>query len=281
MSPNLYVTIDTLKGGGAFNLEGTAYESRLLSLTNGVSRQIDRWCNRHFYYLIETRTFSGYGGTRLLVSDLISLSSVKEDTNVDGTFETTWATADYLLAPFNANPTAEWGRAYSWIDVNESSNGTQDEWLKGQRNYELAGTWGYWKVTRDTGENGTGTLTSTGTVLTLTASSTLELGQMIVLDSEIMFINGRSGTDGTAFTVERAINGSTATAHPTADVFTIIFPQPVTEACFIQAGRLWKRKDSAFMNLVGIGEIGQLTVSKMGLDQDVKDLLMPYRKLAV
>ena len=107
--PNTYLNVQTFKGTAALNVTSTAYDGRLLLLLEHVSRQVDRFCNRQFYSLTETRDFNGPGGTTLLCGDAVALSSLKEDTNQDGTFETTWATSDYHLWPYNANPTAEWG----------------------------------------------------------------------------------------------------------------------------------------------------------------------------
>ena len=270
-----YVTLDLLKGTAALNITGTAYDSRLLAVAEAVSRQIDNFCGgRHFFYIIEDRHFSGDNGKELRVPDLISVSTLLEDTNMDGTFETGWAAADYDLSPFNAAPTSTWGRPYSALLVSQKSDATQDHFLKGQRNYRITGTWGWNKTTLDTGLNGSGTLTSTGTSLVLdgTVGTAISAGHTILLDNELMYVEQEAASTTTAVTIRRAMNGSTATAHSTSDVAVIIFPTPIVEAAFIQTARLWKRKDSAFAPAVGFPETGQMTVFG-GLDPDVRDIL--------
>ncbi len=103
---NAYVSLDVLKGSGVLNITGTGDDSRLLALLENVGRVFDRFSNRQFYVLSATLKFDGDGTQRILVPDLISVDSngLKTDDNKDRTFETAWATTDYLLLPSNADP---------------------------------------------------------------------------------------------------------------------------------------------------------------------------------
>lgn len=284
--PITYVTVDALRSTARLNLTSTALDSQLIVLLEAVSEGVNQFSKRRFDWIIEDRDFDGPGGTRLEVPDLIAIpgSGVKEDTNEDGTFETVWANAgtDYHYWPYNAAPTSTWGRPYNALLVNKNSNGTQDEWLKGQRNYRITGTWGYNKVTRDSGRNGTlADGTTTSLVLDGSAGDTFERGHLLLIDDELLYVSTAVGT-GTALTVVRAVNGSTGTAHTNKDVNIVQFPGPVMEAVHIQTARLWKRKDSAFANEIGFPETGQLVVFK-GLDPDVQLLLTSggYKRMVV
>jgi hypothetical protein len=279
---NSYIDLQTLKGEGGFDLAtGTAYNIRLRSLAEHVSEQIDRWCNRHFYYRVQTRTFDGDGSTSLLVPDLISVSSIKEDSNEDGTFDTTWSSTDYILYPQNVDPTSTGGfsRPYNQLQVSQKSNGTQDFFEKGQANYQIEGTWGFQKISYDSGLNGTlANATATSLVLSGAVTGTIEPGHTCLIEDELVYV---TNTAGTAATVVRGINGSTAAAHANQDVNVITYPGPVIEAVFTQVGRIWRRKDSAFGGSVGFPETGQFGPWIGGLDPDVKTLIGPYRKPAV
>lgn len=55
-------------------------------------------------------------------------------------------------------------------------------------------------------------------------------------------------------------------------------PDPVKEACLIQASRVFKRKDSPF-GITGSPELGQMRLGRF--DPDVAWLLEPYRQIAV
>ena len=61
----------------------------------------------------------------------------------------------------------------------------------------------------------------------------------------------------------------------------IQFPGPIKEAALIQAARIWKRAESAFSNIVGLDQTGQIAVFQGGLDGDVRALLQPYRRIAI
>lgn len=280
---NSYVTLDTLKGTGALNITGTAYDARLRALMEAVSRQVDSYCNRVFYFYTQAKTFDGNGGQDLLIPDLIAVGTLREDNNNDGTLDTTWAAADYIKEPQNAAPTQEWGGPYSWLRVNPNSNGSQDVFQRGDQNYQLTGTWGYWQLTKAPGLTGTVADGTAGTLLLSGTAALLEQLQTILVGTgtaqEWMYVTALAGT---AATVERAKNGSTGTAHSAAPVIVAQYPGPVSEGVLIQAARLWKRKDSGFAAEVGMPEAGgMMVVLKGGLDSDVRELLAPYRKVAL
>mgnify|MGYP001594638033 CR=1 FL=1 len=281
--PNSYITLDTLKSTAGLNLgTGTAYDNRLIEIAETVSRQLDNLLNRHFYYIVETRYFDGNGSNFLFVPDLVSIGSLREDDNLDGTFDVIWNANDFILYPLNAAPTSTWGHPYSQIIVSNKSNGTQDTFLRGQRNYEIVGTWGYGKVSLDSGRNGT-LADATGTGLTLsggTVGTMFSKGQTLLIDDELLYINAAPDSTATSVNVDRAINGSTGTAHTDKDVKVLRYPGPVVDAVFIQTARLWKRKDSGFASEIGFPETGQLTILK-GLDSDVKEMIRGYRRPAL
>ena len=279
---NAYISLTAFKASGGLDIAGTAYDDRLVGLLENVSREIDRHLDRHFYFVQgEARTFSGLGKQYLLVPDLISIpgSGLKEDTNLDGTFETVWLAADFLYSPSNANPTGTYGLAmpYTKLEVNQRSNGVQDTFLKAQRNYEITGTWGYNRVLVDVVGNLSASIDSTVTTMTLTSAGTLSRGETLVIDTEQFYITG-TGT-GSNLTFERGVNNSVAATHTaTANVQIVVYPGPVQEAVFIQTARLWKRRDSGFASQVGMPETGQMFIFSGGLDKDVRVLLNSYVK---
>ena len=137
---NSYVDLQTLKSIGVMNIGTTGYDSRLLTLAENISRQVDRSSNRFFYHIIETKTIDGPGRNEIGVKDLISVASIKEDSQEDGTFDTTWNANDFFLYPREANPTSTAGdaRPFSRIQVSLKTIGTQDSFALGQSNFEIA-----------------------------------------------------------------------------------------------------------------------------------------------
>jgi len=273
---NLYVSLSQFKGTGVLDATGTANDTRLLQVLDDVSRQVEGYCGRRFYALVETRHFSGDGGQALRVPDLISIGTLLEDNNDDGTAELAWAAADYHLWPWNAAPTSEWGGPYTQVRVAQNSAGTQDAFLRGQRNYQIDGTWGYSLATADTGATGT-LADATGTALPVSLMGTFSVGQTVRIGTESLYITstGAGGTGAGTLSVRRGANGSTAAAATGTGhvVYDIVYPGPVVEAVIVQAARLWKRKDSAFAATVGMPETGQMLTWRGGLDADVKALL--------
>jgi hypothetical protein len=104
----LYVTVQALKSRLGITNNNDDYE--LHAACFSVSRQIEQWCDRHFWRTptTEVRTFvptDGWYRLRLpAFSDLISVTTLKSDASGDGTFEITWDPSQYELWP--PNPTA-------------------------------------------------------------------------------------------------------------------------------------------------------------------------------
>ena len=141
-----YISLEKFKSSGVANITKADNDARLRQLLENVSDEINQHTRRHFYSVTQTRYFSGNGDTRLMLpGDLISVTSLKEDADRDGSYEVTWATTDYELWPYDADPTGGLtvARPYRGLEVNRRSNGAQDIFVRGQRQYELSGQWGY------------------------------------------------------------------------------------------------------------------------------------------
>ena len=238
---NAYTSLHTLKSPSILNLTDDAHDDRLLMLAENVSRQIDRYCNRHFFCLNATRVFDGRRGDTLLVPDLISIDpdGLKTDDDLDGSFETTWPDSGYLLYPANAEPAAglDVSSPYNKLVVN-STSALRESFPDGRRTVQVSGQWGYW--TRLSTAQGAleEELDTDETDITLTAVTGISPGHTILVDSEQMYVRGIVGS---TLTVTRAVNGTTAATHQTgAQVQVFAYPGPVTEATILQVSRLWR-----------------------------------------
>jgi hypothetical protein len=279
---NSYVTVDLIKNASVLDITGTGDDTRLRGVLENISRLIDRYCNRHFYVLSATRRFDGDGGLTLLIPDLISVDSsgLKTDDNKDRTFETTWATSDYLLLPSNADPAGSsnpGSRPYTSVEV-DTDAGTKADWPAGRQTVQIAGQWGYWRHLKRASETANAIADATTTSVTVSSRSDVEAGHTLLIDSEQICVRSYSGS---VLTVDRGVNGTTAASHSGGAAIEIYeYPGPIAEAAILQAARLWKRKDSAFVGIAGFPETGQLRVSA-GLDADVSLMLGQYRKAAL
>ena len=279
---NAYVSLDTLKSASVLDITGTGDDTRLRTVVENVSRQVDRYCNRHFLALIATRKYDGDGSHRLLVPDLISVdtSGLKTDDDKDRTFETTWPTTDYLLLPANADPSTAGNpqsRPYTSVEV-DTDAGTKAYWPAGRQTIQIAGQWGYWRHLKRASETANAIADASTTSVAVSSRADVETGHTLLIDSEQRYVESYSGS---TLTVVRGVNGTTAASHSGGVAIDIYeYPGPIVEATIIQAARLWKRKDSAFASATGFPETGQMKVSG-GLDPDVQLMLGQYRKRAL
>jgi len=297
---NNYITTNEFKAAGILGISGDDYDSRMLKLIGVVSRQVDNHCGRFFYPKVDTKYFTGErvllqryktedepgwanigwlplrGSERIrLPEDLIFVTTLKQDTDEDSTYSDTWATTDYELLPYDAQPTGgiDYARPYTGIEVNKRSDSNYTVFKYSQKAYQLIGTWGYCSVTEDSGFNlGAAIITVTATSITLDAED-LEVGLTLLIDSEQMFVSAVSTTTAT---VVRGVNGTTAATHlDDADIYYYKYPAPVMEAVMMQAARLWVRRTSSFST--SFVDTTQIT-SPSGLDKDVMELLTDLKK---
>jgi hypothetical protein len=255
---------------------GSGDDTEMFQLLLACSDWVDRYCNRHFYSRTQSLKFDGPGGDRplglsqerLLIPDLVALTSLKADENQDGTFEVTWASTDYWLEPYNAEPTQPWGEPYTAIRAR--SKGTKQKFLEGEQIYEVTGRWGYREHKEDSGSdvNEGATFSATDTTLTVTLGTDFAIGQTIMVDNEQLLVTNISGNN---LTVVRGLNGTTAASHANGgDIFILRWPAAVERACLMQAARIYKRAPEF-----------QPFYVDADLDTDVRLLLEAYRRVQV
>lgn len=118
---NGYCTLAELKARLASTI--STEDAMLEDIITFASRKIDADTGRRFYTTAadETRTFFATDYNRLWGDDIISITTLKTDSDGDGTFENTWATTDYLLLPTNA---ALDGQPYNEIRTSENGSYT-------------------------------------------------------------------------------------------------------------------------------------------------------------
>jgi len=130
---------------GITGVSDTSDDAVLEALVESVSRAIDDFCGRRFYAATQTRYYSATSGRRLLVDDLLSVTTLKTDDDGDGAYETTWATTDYHLAPYNAQLESV-PEPYWRIEVSE---GGDYSFPCGPRRVQIVGSWGFSATTPD------------------------------------------------------------------------------------------------------------------------------------
>lgn len=136
---NCYADLADLKLRVRINADDGLSDARLESSITAASRAIDESTGRRFYAATETRVYqAGSLSCLLLPDDLLSVTTLKIDTDGDRTFETTLATTDYYLLPLNA--VAD-GRPYTEIAIDRINGAyTFSGWPQG---VQIAGSFGY------------------------------------------------------------------------------------------------------------------------------------------
>jgi hypothetical protein len=122
----------------------TQYDAILSALITRVSRSIDKFTKRApDAYKVEsdaTRYFSGSGSGTIFIDELATdPTSVAVAESGDITDYTTWASTDYILAPYNAS---QWGRPYTMLEI-DLLYGTKATWYKYPKAVKIVGKFGY------------------------------------------------------------------------------------------------------------------------------------------
>jgi len=130
-----YATVAQLKA--RMNITNTTDDVILGMVLDGVSRQIENHCRRHFDQEVATRYFTAMNASACLVDDLSTLTTLDTDNDGDRTYSTSWTVTDYDLWPFNA---AGWSEPYMMLDVAVNGNYVFPTFRKGVK---IVGTWGW------------------------------------------------------------------------------------------------------------------------------------------
>jgi hypothetical protein len=105
---NGYMTLAEVKAAIADGM-GTSQDTVVERVVTAVSRKIDTYCRRRFYGAYGTRYYSPVDSRVLDIHDVGTSGSITLKTDEDGdrTYETTWASTDYDLWPYNEAPYME------------------------------------------------------------------------------------------------------------------------------------------------------------------------------
>ena len=268
---NAYVTLDLMKSAAVLDVPGTVDDGRLLALLESVSRQVDFYCNRHFFTQRAAMLFDGDGSALLRLPDLIAVDGGGLATDEDGdrVFESFWGESDYLLHPANADPTGGHDLSSPHTEaLVDTELGARKTFPVGRRRIRIVGEWGYWRRTRRASERVAETLDAESGALEVIGGEEIEVGHTALIGAEQMYVHSRAEN---TLGVSRGVNGTVALDQSAgAQIRIYRYPGPVSEAVIIQASRLWRRRDSDAES--GSGFAG-------GLDTDAAELLAPYRKL--
>ncbi len=266
---NAYASLTQLKN--SLGITATDDDAVLLQMLESASRWIDSYTNREFFAATATRTFDGSGGSSFLVPDLLSVTTLKFDKDLDQTFEETWTEGtDFFLRPDNSFPRYE---------VKTTPNGNYSM-SAGVQMVEIDGLWGYGDgISATPYVDSTGTVdvaTTTGTDVTASAENLFAVGQTILAGTEQMYITAIATT---TLTCDRGVNGTTAAAQSTATAYIYEYPADITRATVSVASELWKDRTSQGFQSERLGDYSYTRFSASS--NPVNRVLDPYRRVNV
>lgn len=141
----LYCSAEELKSRLGLAPTDTVDDLEIRLAIESISREIDDYCDRHFWRGTSTRTFVPESMYCCNIDDLITVTTLKTDSSGDGTYETTWTTADYQLHPVNASTAHAEARPYTSLKA-VGSYTFPIAWsgsLAREDRVEIAGVWGW------------------------------------------------------------------------------------------------------------------------------------------
>lgn len=227
--PNLYARLGEVKGDvvGLSAAVAAGSDASYLRDIEDASRAFDNDClGRHFYARKATRYLSGDGSASLLLPwDLISISTLTIDTDLDGDADLTLVEG----TDFRLRPEAASERGYPYWQLDLIPWGTQvSGWQKGDRAIAITGLWGWSYELETTGLTGTvADGTTTTIVANASAAALVFAGDTIVIEDEQLYV---SAVNTTNLTVTRGINGTTAAAHSSKTIYIRRYPRDIEGA---------------------------------------------------
>ncbi len=131
-----YLTLEEFKANSG--LSEVPVDAFAQVAIDAAEEAIESYCGRVFTQSgTVTRYYTPDDQLEVPVDDLVTAATVLTDDDGDGTYETTWASTEYLLAPYNA---ATDGKPYTRLEANAAVTRTFPLVAKG---LQITGTWGW------------------------------------------------------------------------------------------------------------------------------------------
>lgn len=272
---NLYSDLTTLKAD--LGISGTTDDARLLSCLGVASRFIDNLTNRYFYVESGTKYFDGEGEDYLLTPDLLTVTSVGEDSDGDEDYtDYSWVAGDYFRYPPNKYPT-------TCLEVN-LLDGSYSVFTTGKHNFKIVGTWGYGNGISTTPYLTTAitvtVATATGVTLTLSAEGTIKAGHTILVDTEQMYISAVTSDGTKGATAERGVNGTTAAIQAAKVASIYEYPADITQGCITLASQMFETRGKVFAS-ERLGDYSYTLYDVSRGESSEVALLKHYRRLSL
>ena len=215
--PNWYCSREDVKNAAA--LRGASMNNTVDLIIEAQSRAIDNSIGRFFIPKTMVKTYrwppeNNYDANLLVLDDwLISVTTLK--TKAQNSSPTTISSSDYFLEPNRSSVGGSSIAPYHRIEIDLSSTSSFESGDTPQRSIEVTGSWGYNGQTNSAGTVSSGLSSSAAaTSFTCSSGTLINVGNTILIDSEQLFVSGRSN----AQVGSEALTGSVAALQSTVTV---------------------------------------------------------------
>lgn len=247
----------------------TAEDAKIDALIDSASRWIEEATRTFFYPMTETRYYDHPDDATVLKFDQWLLS-VTTFTTSNG--DETVSSDDYFLMCGKTYNIPPYDRIVMKSDGDRSNllySGTL------QQANAVTGSWGYCNDYVNTGTTlGAAISSTTATTLTVADGTVIEVGWMLLIDDEQMFVSNIS--DNTV-TVVRGQGGTDAATHDDeTTVYRYVPPHDIEAACGALVARFFHRGSTSWSDTVGAAERGLIFMKDM--PAEVANIIERYRR---
>lgn len=253
---------DALIVGGSTNLTDAGNNALKLEMLDEVSRLIDARAHRGsgFGPWVGTKSYDGRvvrvidpHDTLWLRADLSALDSLSILSTVSATPITPTVETDFYLAGLG-------GYEAPFRKIILNGLGTPLRFGHGRRVTSVTGTWSYLYRTRVLSVTTAEVLDTSETGVDVSALTGLSPGMTLLIGSEQMYVTATTAGSPNTITVERGVNGTTATTHITASPITRYVYDASVHTCALRlAERRWTSRDAGADGSDGGGDVGLLS----------------------
>ena len=249
-------------------------------IIDNTSRQVDQYCNRTCWPLDTIKYFETDEYNELCIpdEDLLAVSEIAVDQNDDGVYEEVWSSGSgkFVLGPRN-NASLVPAKPYWEIEI--PTRNTNYFPVAGDDSIKITGTWGFYNETSLVTTVTTSIGSADSVIVLANASTLLEAGQMIKIESEQILITSISGTN---VTCTRACNGTVAATH-SATTVVYQYAYPIIEEAVTHQSVLTYRQTQFPYGTVGVGDVNvePRVMVAAGLHPFVRGMIAPFRRIPI
>lgn len=244
------------------------------ALLSAASRHIDRKTSRRFYPRIEAQLYDIPDDDDLMLfDDLLSLTTL---TNGNGTVI---SASDYILAtPRNGAP-------YYMVSLRDTASVGWEltSASSAQQAVSVLGVWGYRHHYATDGWEAVTTISAaitdtTSAGVTMTSTGGVSAGDIVKVDNEIVHI--LTVSSGTAATISRGDNGSTAATHLNgATVYRWAVEPDINIACLQIAHAAYQRRFGENVSSVATVTGAGVVITPQDVPAGARALYEPYKRV--